>query len=210
LPLAGPGPMIEVVVRPWAGQSLHDDRYDDLPAYLTEPAPAERRPSHLRDGIARALQRSATRSDSPNGTSVPFGERTPGQSPVFARMVPLRGDRLTGALDAWWAAQAKGGVVTVQRRLQLGLPQGDIGSGWRLTGRLRRLTTFHWVPVVVELWPMYKDFTTMTMTPQAHVLPSKRYFRLGHAVLDRLWADLAGLADHIEVDRSSGPTPGCR
>jgi hypothetical protein len=37
---------------------------------------------------------------------------------------------------------------------------------------------------------MYDEFTMMTMAPQGHVFATKRYFRLGHSVLDRLWADL--------------------
>jgi hypothetical protein len=56
------------------------------------------------------------------------------------------------------------------------------------------LTTLHWVPVVVELWPAYEAFTRITMTPQVHVFASRRYFRLGHLVLDRLWADVDGIA----------------
>jgi hypothetical protein len=34
----------------------------------------------------------------------------------------------------------------------------------------------------------------MTMTPQVHVFASKRYFRLGHQMLDLLWARLAELS----------------
>jgi hypothetical protein len=64
-------------------------------------------------------------------------------------------------------------------------------AGWTMNGRLRRLTLLHWVPVVVELWPVYGDFTRMTMTPQVHIFASKRYFRLGHKVVDLLWARLA-------------------
>ncbi|HUJ66296.1 MAG TPA: hypothetical protein VLX59_12205 [Acidimicrobiales bacterium] len=84
--------------------------------------------------------------------------------------------------------------MTLQRRLQLGRPEGDAVAGWTMRGRLRRLTILHWVPVVVELWPVYGDFTRMTMTPQVHVFASKRYFRLGHKVIDLLWARLAELS----------------
>jgi hypothetical protein len=99
---------------------------------------------------------------------------------------------LAAALEAWWVGDAAG-VVTLKRRLQLGRPEGDDIAGWTMNGRLRRLTILHWVPVVVELWPVYDDFTRVTMTPQAHVFASKRYFRLGHKVLDLLWARLAEL-----------------
>jgi hypothetical protein len=77
-----------------------------------------------------------------------------------------------------------------------------------MNGRLRRLTILHWVPVVVELWPVYGDFTRMTMTPQVHVFASKRYFRLGHKVIDLLWARLAELSPPPDVSprRADGPT----
>jgi len=110
-------------------------------------------------------------------------------------MVALRRDLLQAALDAWWEAGEKAGSVRVHRRLQLKRPEGDVGAGWRMEGRVRRLTTLHWIPVVVELWPMYDQYTMMTMTPQRPVLVSKRYFRLGHAVLDRLWLELASRTD---------------
>jgi len=126
---------------------------------------------------------------------VPFGGTTPRVSATFSRMVTLRRDRLPAALDAWWEAGEKAGSVRVHRRLQLQPPEGDAGAGWRMQGRVRRLTTLHWIPVVVELWPMYDQFTMMTMTPQRPVLTSKRYFRLGHAVLDRLWQELASRSD---------------
>ncbi len=45
---------------------------------------------------------------------------------------------------------------------------------------------------------MYDDFVKMTMTPQVRVLASKRYYRLGHAVLDRLWADLVETSSHVK------------
>jgi hypothetical protein len=109
-------------------------------------------------------------------------------------MVALRRDLLPAALDAWWEAGEDAGSVRVHRRLQLEPPEGDVSAGWRMQGRVRRLTSLHWIPVVVELWPMYDEFTMMTMTPQRPVLVSRRYFRLGHAVLDRLLLELASSA----------------
>jgi hypothetical protein len=106
-------------------------------------------------------------------------------------MVALHRDLLPAALAAWWAASAKSGSVRVHHRLQLRPPEGDVAAGWRMQGRVRRLTTLHWTPVVVELWPRHDDFTMMTMTPQRPVMATRRYFRLGHAVLDHLSADLA-------------------
>jgi hypothetical protein len=94
-------------------------------------------------------------------------------------------------LADWWAAGASDGAVTVARRLRLGPPRGGPGIGWTMNGRVRRLTRWHWVPVVVELWPVHGNWTMMTMTPQARVIASRRYFRTGHFVLDRLTAELA-------------------
>jgi hypothetical protein len=178
-----------VVERPWFDQSPNDD----LLPYLSEPVPATHRDlRQWREELSKALQRTAAGPSLPTtAPTVPFGGYAPRMSPVFARLVPLRRKVLPDVLDAWWAANTRAGAVTVHRRLQLQLPEGDVAAGWRMRGRVRRLTTLHWVPVVVELWPIYDEFTMMTMTPQGHVFASKRYFRLGHSVLDRLWAELA-------------------
>jgi hypothetical protein len=106
-------------------------------------------------------------------------------------MVPVGRARLAAALEAWWAVGANAGAVTVERRLQLGPPEGDATIGWSMRGRVRRLTRRRWVPVVVELSTIRQDCTRMTMTPQVRVSVSKRYFRIGHSVLDCLSADLA-------------------
>jgi hypothetical protein len=75
--------------------------------------------------------------------------------------------------------------------MKLGPPSGSASVGWTMRGRVRRLTPWHWVPVVVEVWPVYEDFARMTMTPQGHVFASKRYFRLGNSALDRLCTTLS-------------------
>jgi hypothetical protein len=122
-------------------------------------------------------------------------------------MVRLPRDGLAAALDTWWTAEAAAGTVTVHRRLRLELPEGDIGSGWTMRGRLRRLTTLHWVPVTLELWPTLAEFTIVTMTPRVHIHTSSRYFRVGHAALDRLCEDLGGISDHLRRD-SMATAPG--
>jgi hypothetical protein len=104
-------------------------------------------------------------------------------------LVSLPRSSVVVTLAEWWAAGAKGGVVTVARRLRLGPPRGSAGAGWAMDGRVRRLTRWHWVPVVVELWPLHGHWM-MTMTPQAHVIASERYFRNGHLALDRLTTEL--------------------
>jgi hypothetical protein len=175
------------VARSWPNQSP----YDDLPAYLIEPPPPHRDLHRLRDGVSRAYRRTTAPAQPSIRPAAPLGGRPPTFSPLFARMVPLRRGRVAAALDAWWPGEAKSGVVTVQHRLQLGPPEGDASTGWKMKGRVRRLTTLHWIPVVVELWANYEDCTRMTMTPQARVLVSRRYFRLGNSALDRLSAELA-------------------
>jgi hypothetical protein len=185
----------------WPEQSSRSD----LPAYLADPPSGPHRPlRQWRDEVSRALQRDAAarRAGAP---AVPFGGVTPRLSPTFSRMVALRRDLLPSALDSWWEAGQKEGSVRIHRRLQLKAPEGDVGVGWRMQGRVRRLTTLHWIPVVVELWPMYDEFTMMTMTPQRPVLVTRRYFRLGHTVLDRLWADLASRAPPTPPARSPPP-----
>jgi hypothetical protein len=147
--------------------------------------------------LSTAHRRAVGSSRGPPEPSAPIGGTTPRLSPVFDCLVPLRRGGLVAALDARWVEADKAGVVTVEHRLQLARPEGDVVAGWTMKGRVRRLTTLHWTPVVVELWPVYEEFARMTMTPQSHVLVSKRYFRLGHRVLDRLWADLAELSTPV-------------
>ena len=185
------GPSSKVVLRRWPDQTL----YGNLSPYLTEPVPEKHREfRRLVDDLSRVHRRAAGSFDAPPGGSASIGGTTPRLSPVFDSLVPLRRGGLAAALDARWVGADKAGRVTVEHRLRLGRPEGDVATGWTMKGRVRRLTTLHWTPVVVELWPVYEDFARMTMTPQSHVLVSKRYFRLGHRVLDRLWADLAELS----------------
>jgi hypothetical protein len=106
-------------------------------------------------------------------------------------MTDLPGGSLSAVLDSWLRSGWADGMVTVDRRLRLGPPQGDADAGWTIEGRLRRLTRWHWVPVVVEVVPMYGRWTKLSMTPQVRVFASTRYFRIGHIALDRLTRRLA-------------------
>ena len=167
----------------------------ELPAYLSAPPPAAHRTfRQWRDDLARAWPRDSGRARSPGAPAVPFGGVARRQSSTFFMMVALRRDGLPAGLEAWWATGQQAGSVRVRHRLELQLPEGDAGAGWRMQGRLRCLTPLHWIPVVVELWPRYDEFTMMTMTPQRPVLATRRYFRVGHAVLNRLWSELASAA----------------
>jgi hypothetical protein len=174
-------------------ESARSDKafWDDLPPYLAETPAAQRSWQGWRDALSRLRQRDSIAPHTTGASPVAFSGLTPRLSPTFSRMVELHRDRLPSALDAWWAAGQKAGSLQVYRRLQLKPPEGDARGGWRMRGRIRRLIALHSIPVVVELWPRYDDFTIMTMTPQRPVLATRRYFRIGHAVLDRLWAELA-------------------
>jgi hypothetical protein len=184
-----------LVVQP----SLDPPCYEDLPAYLLDPpAPKRSRVQWLREALAAKEAQPAGSARPVTVSAMPYGGQPTKPSPVFARMVPLHPVRLSGALDAWWSARAKSGTVTVHHQLQLGRPQADGAHGWTMKGRVRRLTSLHWVPVRLELWPLHEHFTRMTLTPQSHVFTSKRYFRVGHSVLDRLSDELIELSSQVD------------
>jgi hypothetical protein len=147
---------------------------EDLPTYLSEPPAVPRSVRQWRDDLSRAIHREATALRATSGPAVPFGGVTPRPSLTFSRLVVLHGDQLPSTLDAWWTAGEKEGSVRVYRWLRLKSPQGGPGVGWRMHGRVRRLTSLRSVPVVVELWPKYDDFTMMTLTPQRPVLATRR------------------------------------
>jgi hypothetical protein len=125
------------------------------------------------------------------GVQVHGASQLPRPSPLFAHMVPLGRAGLGAAIDAWWTARAKAGSVTVRGRLKLGPPSGDASSRLAMAGRLWQSTPLHSVPVVLELWPVYEGYARMTLTPQGHVIASRRYFRVGHSVLDHFATELA-------------------
>ena len=177
-----------VVVGP--SPDLHAD--EDLPPYLVEPRRAsDRSRRRRRDDLPIGYRRPATPADSPRDPGVPFGGQARRAPTDFAHTVPVGRSRIAETIYAWWAAGVEAGVVTVQRRLKLSAPEGDAIIGWAMRGKVRRLTHRRWVPVVVELSPIREHFTKLTMTPQAHVRVSRRYFRIGNSVLDRLSGDLA-------------------
>lgn len=182
------------LVSEWAARCPRCDR-DTADAELLPEAVAVQPVDHDLGPVLAQAYRGTPQAGRP---MVPFGGQAPRSSPTFARMVPLRRAELVTALDAWWGGGSEPCTIRLQRRLELGPPRGDSLLGWTFKGRVRRLTTLHWVPVVIELWPVYEDFVKMTMTPQVRVLASKRYFRLGHAVLDRLWTDMVETSSRVE------------
>jgi hypothetical protein len=179
--------------------------FEDLPSYLPEQAPVTPKPPAievLRHAVVGYASGASASKRPQAGTSIPGGA-IPRPSPIFARMVPLNPAQLREVLDDWWLSRAVSGKVVVHHRLQLGRPEPDGSTGLVMKGRVRRLTSLHWVSIVLELWPMYEQFTRLTMTPQSHVVASKRYFRVGHVVLDRLSSELIELADRRAVGPSS-------
>ncbi len=178
---------------------------DDLPGYLDEPSLSSAGGAvGLQDAWDAARQMARALLAGPAGpggqppiSARPAGPRTsnqptpPDTSCRFFRAVALPGCRLGAIVTAWWMAAARAGVLTVDGRLRLELPQVDALGGWTAYGRVRRFTRWHWVPVVVELWPAHDRGTVMIMTPRRRVITSRRYFRIGNAALDRLTAQLA-------------------
>jgi hypothetical protein len=151
----------------------------------------------LPSAASSALTSVPTAGSGPAGGVLPggpFTTRRPDGSPVaprelsarFLRLVRLPGVQLAAILDEWWTTMAVGDASTVDRRLRLGLPRGDAYGGWTMTGHVRRLTRWHWVPVDLELWPVHDRWTMVTMTPRARVFATARYFRTGHRVIERL------------------------
>lgn len=123
------------------------------------------------------------------------------QPAVFSRMVPLDDGALGAKVNRWWSQATGSGLrTTCGGRFECRDVRGDAVGGWRLTGRVKRLTSLHWVPVVVDIWPRSERFAVLTMTPRTPVLTSKRYFRLGQRVLDDLWSELS------RAGSGSGPT----
>jgi hypothetical protein len=186
------------VAQPW----LDPSPYEDLPAYLIEPPPPRIGTlQRVRAGLARVQAQPAGATRPQQASPMVLGGHQPKPSPIFTRMIPLHPARLRRALDAWWESRsASGEVVRVHRRLQLGRPRYDGSEGWAMRGRVRGLTSPHWVAIRLELWPLHEHFVRMTMTPQGRVLVSRRYFRVGHSALDRFSSDL------IELSRSEEPT----
>jgi len=172
----------------------------DLPLYLTDADPprARRAPSWGVTGARPRREEPTVASFAPSGRSLPPPERLRDLSPVFSRMIPVDRAALATVLAAWCDRTGAGGELRVQSRLRLGVPDGGRGPGWRLPGRVRRFGGLYWVPVTVEIWPTYGDYVRMTLTPQRRVLASRRYFRLGHQVVDRLLRDLG------EIPRQPG------
>jgi hypothetical protein len=192
-----------VLVTVWRDEGPSLD--DDLPGYLDEPSlPSAAGAVGLQEAWDAARQMARALLDPPEGAAAApsylrpiAGPRTsnqptpPDTSCRFFRAVALPGCRLGTIVTAWWMATARAGGLTVDRRLRLGPPQADALGGWTAYGRVRRFTRWHWVPVVVELWPAHDRGTVMIMTPRRRVITSRRYFRIGNAALDRLTAQLA-------------------
>jgi hypothetical protein len=180
---------------------LEQTEMRDLPLYLTDPPAAAGLDVRRLMGSWSAVDRAAARHPVPSSAHyvMPFEGRKStaaelsnyGNCPVFDLMVPLGRRRVADVLDAWWPGEARTGVVTLQRRLKLWPPVGDMSSGWEMHGRLRRLTPLHWVPVLVYLWGKHDGFMRITVTPQSRVLTSRRYFRLGNSIVEDLFGELA-------------------
>jgi hypothetical protein len=174
---------------------------EELPEYLAE-RPKRHKPDtvRLRDFLTSTVDGVRTHA---------IGARPgfrPGMGPYemrrdrefsarFLRLVELPARQLDEMLNEWWHGADDGRTgktrIVVPRRLQLGAPSADSFGGWTMRGRMRRRTSLHWFPVVVEMWPHLDEWTMVTMTPQSRVVRSGRYFRTGNGALDRLTAALS-------------------
>jgi hypothetical protein len=186
---------------------------DDLPAYLSGPGADDAAPPAMdlaRAGarrLAAALAEARTAFlDTPREPVLDAGASLTGAAgdwfpPArrtaqavtggFLRMVELPGLRLGAMLDEWWSTSAVDGWSAVDNRLRLRVPHRDHLGGFTVQGRIRRVAHARWTPVVIELWPRHGQWTMVTMTPQAGVLATRRYFRAGHTAIDRLTRTLA-------------------
>jgi hypothetical protein len=171
------------------------DAVADMPEYFSEPAQVATA-SPIRLELWHGAQRIAAAFAGPEDTAAeaPPPPSAARLSSRFLRLVALPGPRMGIVLEQWWANGVKNGSVVVDRRLRLESPRGDSARGWIMAGRIRRFTRWHWVPVVVELWPVYDKWLMMTMTPRGRVFATERYFRTGQKALDRLTAALAKIS----------------
>jgi hypothetical protein len=184
----------------------------ELPGYLAEsPPPPGEGVAGLHDAWDAARHLALSFLDAPRGGPDPGGSARataiprPSSRPAtvelsggFFRSAALPGARLGAIVAEWWetgAGQGSGddgghGERRVDASLRLELPRADARGGWTATGRVRRCTRWHWVPVIVELWPAHDHWTIVMMTPRRRVMTSRRYFRIGNAALDRLTTQL--------------------
>jgi len=189
-----------MVVSPWPqeGRSVESD----LPEYLADsPLSSGAGGAGLHDAWDAARQLALSLLDTPGGgavnpaqfgsTSVPRPSRTASVAGGFFRSSTLPGASLGAIVSEWSEARTNHGELRVDARLRLEPPRVDALGGWTARGRVRRFTRWHWVPVIVELWPSLDRWTIVMMTPRRRVITSRRYFRIGNTALDRLTTQLA-------------------
>lgn len=159
----------------------------ELPVYVDDPCPA---------GTARSRRRRSRGercAPGPYVTLLAALARTSAASPCFARMVPVPGDRLALVVADWWCEHAIDGRAVLDGGLLVSWPDVD-GDLWSFPGQLRWVGGRRSLPVAIDLWPHSIAFTRMTMTPRDAAITSRRYFHVGHAVLDSLSRQLVGRA----------------
>ena len=110
-------------------------------------------------------------------------------STTFRRLIDVPGERLEAALAAWWRRCEHG-----DGNLRLDGPEAVDGS-FQLRGSFRKGTVLRRIPIEVRLSPYGGLWTLLELTPRRMTRPSRRYFRLGHASLDRFVAGLCAEQD---------------
>ena len=186
----------------------------ELPCYLEEEA-APPRPGDVR---AAALKRWAVAlvdrpvGDDGGAAAKPF--QVPSRlasSACFFRVVDVPGRELARVMPEWWARHEHDGWVNVGRELRLAEmdaaeAEAAAAGVWSMRGRLWRGSLWPPTPVVIELWPHNSLWSGMSLRPGIRVVPSRRYFRTGHAGLDQLKRDLISAQVRTGPSTSRAPS----
>jgi len=106
-------------------------------------------------------------------------------SATFTRLTTLH-PALLARLPDWWCTRARDARVRATRRLDLEAPRRDPSGTWRMDGRLRSPWLGRPIGVELQLWPRLGEWTKVSMQPRRRVHVGRRYFRIGHRVLDSL------------------------
>ncbi|HEX2850387.1 MAG TPA: hypothetical protein VHN98_07530 [Acidimicrobiales bacterium] len=176
------------------------DCIDDLPGYLEEPARrAQAEPP--RPTLAPALRTVAAlvrALPEPREPASPTAAGGPPASPVwngtgvFFRCYDVPGRDLERVVEEWSHHPVPG------RDRRRGLvrfdPPAAAPGAASLHGTMRRFSRWHRVPVAVDLWAHTGYATCALLRPEGRVVRTRRYFRLGHRVLDQLGEELSAAA----------------
>jgi hypothetical protein len=160
------------------------EQISDVPGPV-DHARASRRVWTAMQRTAQAAADERARSTG-SSTSAAIVTSTPGTT--FRRVVDVPGAYLETTLDAWWSRSSHDdGHLRVDRLTH----DHDV---FEFDGFLRVSVLSRRIPVEVRLSPFRTSWTFLELTPRRATHPSRAYFRVGHASLDRFVAALAALS----------------